>query len=81
MPVARKPLKKNTEKQVEEFIGKGGSSPQKEVDERREHRVLVGIPLDVLVRIDTARKVRTIRTPRIAWLLEAALEKLKREGF
>jgi uncharacterized protein (DUF4415 family) len=65
------------------LIKKGGRSarPVEEDDQIQEKRISLRIPEDIVERIKQATKVRAIKTPSHTWIVEAVLEKLKREGF
>jgi predicted DNA binding CopG/RHH family protein len=65
------------------LIKKGGRSARSldDEDQIQEKRISLRIPEDVAERIKQAAKVRAIKTPNHTWIVEAVLEKLKREGF
>lgn len=67
------------------LIKKGGRSarPGDVEDEEQipEKRISLRIPEDVAERIKQAAKSRPIKTPSHTWIVEAVLEKLKKEGF
>lgn len=65
------------------LIKKGGRSarPLEDEDQVQEKRISLRIPEDVAERIKQAAKARPIKTPSHTWIVEAVLEKLKKEGF
>lgn len=65
------------------LIKKGGRSARSVEDEEQipEKRISLRIPEDVAERIKQAAKSRPIKTPSHTWIVEAVLEKLKKEGF
>jgi len=88
MSLARKPKteKKNPEnvkdeKQVLDFINKGGapSSKNEQAGETDLKRVQLRLESELVKQIDDSRKDRTPKVSRHNWLLEAIFEKLERE--
>lgn len=65
------------------LIKKGGRSarPQENNEQIPEKRISVRIPEDMAERIKQAAKSRPIKTPNHTWIVEALLEKLKKEGY
>lgn len=65
------------------LIKKGGRSARLIDDEYpiQEKRISLRILEDVSERIKQAAKAREIKTPSHTWIVEAILEKLKKEGF
>jgi predicted DNA binding CopG/RHH family protein len=65
------------------LIKKGGRSARVVEDEEQipEKRISLRIAEDVAERIKQAAKARPIKTPSHTWIVEAILEKLKKEGF
>jgi predicted DNA binding CopG/RHH family protein len=65
------------------LIKKGGRSarPLEDEDQVQEKRISLRIPEDVAERIKQAAKARPIKMPSHTWIVEAVLEKLKKEGF
>lgn len=65
------------------LIKKGGKSarPAEDSDHPVERRLSLRIPDDVAERIKEAAKARPIKTSRHTWIVEAILDKLKKEGF
>ena len=65
------------------LIKKGGRSarPLDDEDQVQEKRISLRLPEDVAERIKQAAKARAIKTPSHTWIVEAVLEKLKKEGF
>jgi predicted DNA binding CopG/RHH family protein len=65
------------------LIKKGGRSARPLDDEEKipEKRISLRIPEDVAERIKQAAKARPIKTPSHTWIVEAVLEKLKKESF
>ena len=66
------------------LIKKGGRSARPlddEDDQIQEKRISLRIAEDVAERIKQATKARPIKTPNHTWIVEAVLEKLKKEGF
>jgi hypothetical protein len=43
--------------------------------------VSLRVPTDLLARVDMAVAATPVKTPRHTWILQAMLEKAKREGF
>ena len=64
------------------LIKKGGRSarPLDDEDQVQEKRISLRLPEDVAERIKQAAKARPIKTPSHTWIVEAVLEKLKKEG-
>lgn len=66
------------------LIKKGGRSARPELLEEEkipEKRLSLRIPEDVAERVKQAAKARPIKTPCHSWIVEAILEKLKKESF
>lgn len=65
------------------LIKKGGRSARPIEDEEKipEKRISLRIPEDIAERIKQAAKARPIKTPNHTWIVEAVLEKLKKENF
>ena len=65
------------------LIKKGGRSARPLDDEEKipEKRISLRIPEDIAERIKQAAKARPIKTPSHTWIVEAVLEKLKKESF
>ncbi len=65
------------------LIKKGGRSARTldDEDQVQEKRISLRLPEDVAERIKQAAKARAIKTPSHTWIVEAVLEKLKKEGF
>lgn len=80
----RKPSRSNTsepkEVDIERVINAGSPPPKanEQGDSSKEVRFQMAIPPELCKLIDDARKLT--KTSRRAWLLNAALEKLEREG-
>jgi hypothetical protein len=80
----RKPSRSNTsepkEVDIERVINAGSPPPKgdKQEDSPKEVRFQMAIPPELCKLIDDARKMT--KTSRRAWLLNAAQEKLEREG-
>ena len=86
MAISQKPkaTPKEATVDVDELINKGGSvaSAAPAVKARKNpSAVNLHVPDNLIERVDTAVKSRTLKTPRHTWLLEAVLEKLQKEGF
>lgn len=92
MAVARKPTKAKSsktetsqpnEKNVMALIEKGGSVAT-DGEEKKAKREIVQVffraPADIIEQVETAMTARAIPGTRQNWLLEAILEKLKREA-
>ena len=87
MALSRKPssrTKKDNDVDIDALIGKGGSvAPFKETPmpdtAPAERSFSMKLPMPLSDRIDTLRKLRTIRVPRSTWVLEAVVEKLERD--
>ena len=64
------------------LIKKGGRSARTldDEDQVQEKRISLRLPEDVAERIKQAAKARPIKTPSHTWIVEAVLEKLKKEG-
>lgn len=65
------------------LIKKGGRSARPLDDEEKipEKRISLRIPEDIAERIKQAAKARPTKTPSHTWIVEAVLEKLKKESF
>lgn len=70
------------EKKLQAVIEKGGAvaSSKKGLEEETTKNVQLRLTPQVIARIDQVRGERLVAPPRHAWLLEAILEKLDREG-
>lgn len=82
MSIAKRPQQKQEkplEKEVEDFINKGGTPPQKDTVEKKTESLQLRIPSDLLKRVDRLVKNRDVKIPRHTWLVEAIIEKVKRE--
>lgn len=84
MAITRKPKAANAlkESEIKALIHKGGSTTS-EQSRRKETPtpLLLRIPPDILDQVDSAVGARRLRTPRHTWILEAILEKLRREDI
>jgi hypothetical protein len=78
---------KATPKEIDDLIEAGGSIPNQQVsdpikneeaEDRKDVRFTVAMPAELAEVIDKLRK--PTKTSRQAWLLQAAHEKLEREG-
>lgn len=78
---------KATTKEIDDVIEAGGSIPSKQVsgiiendepEDKKDIRFTVAMPAELADIIDKLRK--PTKTSRQAWLLQAAHEKLEREG-
>jgi hypothetical protein len=78
---------KSSQDQIDQVIDAGGSVPnrEKKVDEKKDIsidkadiRFTVSMPQELASVIDKLRKPS--KTSRQAWLMQAAIEKLEREG-
>lgn len=65
------------------LIKKGGRSarPLDDEDKVQEKRISLRLPEDIAERIKQAAKARPIKMPSHTWIVEAVLEKLKKEDF
>lgn len=88
MSIRRKPLKQKDESKVNvdeakinAVINKGGSAPKETADTRKTVQAMLRLKPDLLERIEVAAASRPVYTSRHSWMVEALLEKLKREGF
>lgn len=66
------------------LIKKGGRSarPIEEEEEKLpEKRISLRVSEDIAERIKQAAKARPVKTPSHTWIVEAILEKLKKEAF
>lgn len=88
MSIRRKPLKQKDESKVNmdeakinAVINKGGSAPKGAADTRTTVQAMLRLKPDLLERIEVAAASRPVYTSRHSWMVEALLEKLKREGF
>lgn len=84
MAASRRPKPTTQEAEINALTSKGGSAPessQKKEKEKGVTPVIIRIPDDILERVDDAVSARPFKTPRHMWLLEAILEKLKKEDF
>lgn len=80
MPIAKKPTQDEedtNQSQINAVISKGGSVAKKA--KAGSQKILIRIPGDLLDRVDTDLDARPLKTPRNTWILEAILEKLKRQ--
>lgn len=78
MAVTKKPAK-ISEAEVNNVISGGGSTPNEpEPKLAEEVRITIAIPGELTEVIDRLRK--PTKTSRRTWLLQAAYEKLKRDG-
>ena len=87
MAVARKPKPQTPSSaavDIDALINKGGSiasstSGSGEASDQSPVQVNLRVPPALLRQIDQALGARPFKTPRQTWILEAVLEKLKRE--
>jgi hypothetical protein len=79
MPIAKKPIQdeESSEREISTVISKGGSVAKTRQNAGSE-KILLRIPNDLLVRVETALTARPLKTPRNTWILEAILEKLEK---
>lgn len=66
------------------LIKKGGKSarPQQvEDEEEQEKRISLRLSKDIVDRVKEAANSRPVKTPSHTWIVEAILEKLKKESF
>lgn len=75
--MAIKELKKATrslsfdlEKNVENFIAKGGALPEIMIENDDDHRLTLRIPKSLMAKIDIKRKQRIGKISRNLWILE-----------
>lgn len=83
--MAIKELKKATktspfdlEKDVENFIAKGGALPEEISEMDDDHRLTLRIPKSLMAKIDVKRKQRIGKISRNLWILET-LDKATRK--
>ncbi|HMV98606.1 MAG TPA: hypothetical protein PKE58_00560 [Acidobacteriota bacterium] len=88
MTIRRKPLKQKDESKVSvdeakinAVINKGGSAPKQSNEEQKIVQALLRLKPALLERVEAAAAARPVYTSRHSWMVEALLEKLKREGF
>jgi hypothetical protein len=68
------------ERRINALIEKGGTVPaHSNGDDSKPMLVQLRLPHDLIQRIDSNRKKRTVPPSRHSWILEALLEKLKAE--
>jgi len=85
MAITRKPkvIKKEETApvDVDALINRGGSVAGRPVPSEKEKIVTVNlrVPSETLNRVDQAVQSRPFKIPRHTWLMEAIVEKLKRE--
>ena len=85
MPVTRKPQQKEaatgepSETAIRAFIDRGGNVPREEASEVRTKLVQLRLSSELIARIDTALRTRTVPPSRHHWILEAIHEKLAQE--
>jgi hypothetical protein len=83
MTVSRKPQDEHTqqtsEKDLAEYLRKGGSTPQTQLVPVKDVRFSLTIPAAICEELDTLRDSRRLKTSRHKWVLEAIVEKLERE--
>lgn len=80
MPIAKKPTQDEedtNQSQINAVISKGGSVAKKA--KAGNQKILIRIPGDLLDRVNANLNSRPLKTPRNTWILEAILEKLKRQ--
>lgn len=68
------------------LIKKGGKSARpleddEEEDVSSERRLSLRIPGEIAARIKQAAKARQVKTSSHSWIVEAVIEKLKKESF
>ena len=65
------------------LIKKGGRSARPQTTDERpvERRISLRIPEDLAERIKNAAQAREVKTSAHTWMVEAMLERLKKEGF
>ena len=83
MAVSRKPKEETTQqvsdKALEEYLRKGGSTPQTQPVPVKDVRFSLTIPAAICEELDTLRDSRRLKTSRHKWVLEAIVEKIERE--
>ena len=83
MTVSRKPQDEHSqpasEKDLAEYLRKGGSTPQTQPVPVKDVRFSLTIPAAICEELDTLRDSRTLKTSRHKWVLEAIVEKIERE--
>lgn len=81
MAISRKPTgTKPQAVDVEALIRKGGSVASENKPQRKTNAVVLRIPTHILGQVDEAVLQKPLPIPRHQWILEAILEKLKRES-
>lgn len=60
----------NLEKNVEDFIAKGGAIAQEIIESDDDHRLTLRIPKSLMAKIDVKRKQRIGKISRNLWILE-----------
>ncbi len=68
------------EAQIQKVINKGGSMPSNDVQALETMVVNLRPPVSMVQRIDELVSQRPVKTSRHMWLMEAIVEKLKRES-
>lgn len=88
MSISKKPKIKSSsqsEQKVQELIKKGGSAANQDTksEGKKKQKEIVPmslrLPRELSERLEMVLERRLIKTPRHTWILEAILEKLKRE--
>lgn len=65
-----------------ELVRRGGRSKRQREDDRpAERRLSLRLPLETADRVRNAARARPVKTPSHSWIVEAILEKLKKESF
>lgn len=67
---ASKAMLFDLEKNVENFIAKGGALPEEIVEGDDDHRLTLRIPKSLMAKIDSKRKQRIGKISRNLWILE-----------
>ncbi len=83
MALRAKPTQQNTnaEEQINALIEKGGTvATSTSTENGRPMLLQLRLPKDVVQRIDRQRNKRIVPPSRHAWILEALLEKLKKDS-
>lgn len=67
---ATKTLPFDLEKNVENFIAKGGALPEEIIEQDDDHRLTLRIPKSLMAKIDVKRRLRIGKISRNLWILE-----------
>jgi hypothetical protein len=87
MAVTRKPIDEpipqetaQEDPRFKQYLSKGGSAAKTQTEAARDIRFTLHIPGPLCQELDRVREGRPLKISRHQWVLEAILEKIRRDG-